>query len=199
MTPSRQEPGAPTSPGPSAVIKREEIGALTVRPWRVVAGLGANGGRMVASQAAVGGASETARDGSERLVQTCRSLAAALERQREGLLGALEPHLVRLVFAAAEAVIRREASVDPTFVERTVADALAATSQAAAITVRVAPGQTAQVEQVLAGADARVRVLADESITAGGCIAETDWGDIDATLETQLRALRDALLGTGTE
>ena len=199
MTPGSEEFGALASPAESAVIKREAIGALTVRPWRVVAGIGANDSRAVASHAAVEAESDTALDGSQRLVQTCRSLAAALDRERESLLAALAPHLVRLIFAAAEAIIRREASTDPALVEHTVAAALATAAQAAAITVRVAPGQVAQIQQAFAGGDAPVRVLADQSVAAGGCVVATDWGDIDATLETQLRALRDTLLGTGTE
>ena len=183
------------SPARSAVIKRDDVGALTVRPWRVIARSNNTDASGAARLAPVAVAGETRLDPMERLVQTCRSLAATLQREREGLLDSLEPQLLRLIFAAAETVIRREASVDPALVERTVADALGAASQAAAITVRVAPEQAAQVEQAFAGGDARLRVLADERITAGGCLVTTDWGDIDATLEAQLRALREALLG----
>jgi flagellar assembly protein FliH len=169
---------------------------MTVRPWRAVAGVRA-GESAAADQSPAGGEAATSAGTPDRLIQVCRSLAAALEREREGLLEALEPHLVALVFGAAEAVVQREARADQALVERTVARALAAASQATTIAVHVSPAQVTQVEQVFAGADARVRVLADESITGGGCTLETDWGDIDATLEMQLGRLREALAEAG--
>ena len=195
MTRGSNQGRPPLASAQSAVIKREETGVLTVRPWRVLAGVGADDRGAVAGRGVAETESQTSLNGSERLVQTCRSLAAALHRERDGLLEALGPHLTHLIFAAAEIVIRREASTDPALIERTVAEALAATSQAATVTVRVASGQVAQVEQVFASHDCRVRVIADDGVAAGGCVVATDWGDIDATLETQMSGLREALHG----
>ncbi len=45
----------------------------------------------------------------------------------------------------------------------------------------------------LTGLDAKLSVLADESISEGGCLVTTTNGVVDATIETQLSVVSEAL------
>ena len=69
------------------------------------------------------------------------------------------------------------------------------------ITLRVNPVQVSlvktEIPEVLsnAGLDARVMVVPDESIMEGGCMVTTTNGVIDATIETQLSVISEALRG----
>lgn len=44
-----------------------------------------------------------------------------------------------------------------------------------------------------AGLDAKIVVLPDETVTEGGCIVSTNNGVIDATIESQLAIIKEAL------
>ena len=44
-----------------------------------------------------------------------------------------------------------------------------------------------------AGLDTKIVVLPDESVTEGGCIVTTNNGVIDATIESQLAIVKEAL------
>ena len=67
------------------------------------------------------------------------------------------------------------------------------------ISLRVNPVQADVVKQQvpeilnLAGLDAKVSVLADEEVTEGGCLVTTANGIVDATIETQLSIIYEAL------
>ncbi len=70
------------------------------------------------------------------------------------------------------------------------------------VTFKVAPEQVAQVkaklEELLAHSPTleHFEVKADRDIAPGGCIMVSEVGVVDATLETQLQSLRDALKQT---
>ena len=67
------------------------------------------------------------------------------------------------------------------------------------ITLRVNPAQVpllkSEIPNVLseAGLDAKILVVPDETIMEGGCVVTTNNGVIDATIETQLAVISEAL------
>ena len=65
----------------------------------------------------------------------------------------------------------------------------------ASLKLRVHPQDAAMLEQALAGDSdtPRYRLIPDERITRGGCMAETALGSIDATLETRWKRAIAAL------
>ncbi len=73
------------------------------------------------------------------------------------------------------------------------------------LTIRINPDDlkametyaTTVVKQIEASPN--VTVVADESLTAGGCVVETDRSRVDATLETQIAELSSLLLGEQPE
>ncbi len=85
-------------------------------------------------------------------------------------------------------------------IERIVGRALESTRNERQVTVRVSPGQAEWLKSRL---NALVQtfpkiqfldVLADARLPEGGCVLETEIGVVDATLETQLKAIEKALI-----
>ena len=69
----------------------------------------------------------------------------------------------------------------------------------AKITLKVNPIQVSLIKSEIpemlnnAGLEAKVMVVPDDSIMEGGCLVETTNGVIDATIETQLSVISEAL------
>ena len=67
------------------------------------------------------------------------------------------------------------------------------------ITLRVNPAQVSLLKSETpnllneAGLDAKILVVPDETIMEGGCVVTTNNGVIDATIETQLAVISEAL------
>jgi len=128
---------------------------------------------------------------TEKLVQ--------LTKLREEFAAGAEPEVIKLVFTIAEKVIGRLVQENPDAIRSVVRQALER-SIGDRITVRVNPEDYKAViegEAELRSAIERTKRLSfreDDSISKGGCILETEVGTIDAQLETQLGAIRKALL-----
>ena len=67
------------------------------------------------------------------------------------------------------------------------------------MTIRVNPAQVSIVKQEMpsvleqAGLDAKILVVPDETMSEGGCMVTTTNGVIDATIETQIGIICEAL------
>ena len=115
---------------------------------------------------------------------------------QEKMLAEAEPQIIRMVMDIAEKVIGR--AVEKGAVVEVIKKSIEESS-GKKITVKVNPLDWEKVkerEQELVGAlDQRrsISIREDESIGVGGCIIETELGTVDARLEIQLKAIRNAL------
>jgi flagellar biosynthesis/type III secretory pathway protein FliH len=110
-----------------------------------------------------------------------------LERARQGVLRDAEASVVDLALAVAKRVIGQELSTHPDRVRALVREALDRVRRATHVRVRVHPEDAAEL------AVEGIEVVADASIERGGCIVQSDLGDVDARLDVRLDALRRAL------
>jgi flagellar assembly protein FliH len=146
------------------------------------------------------------RDGQEQAEQqfgaSAKALAAAaaeLSRVRENLARNSSQDMLRLVMVIAEQVIRREAKADPEVVFNIIENALQASVRADSYRIRVNPtdleGVIAKKPLFLASISGlkNLTIEPDPGVSAGGCQVESELGEVDATLETQLAAIRQAL------
>jgi type III secretion protein L len=121
-----------------------------------------------------------------------RYLAAIAEAQQslEKLYSAAEGDLVRLAIGVARKIVGEELQASPDTVLKIVREALAAGRQARQVTVKVHPTSAAHVRKSMPD----VQVVAVESVAPGGCVIESEFGIVDAQLETQLRVMERSLL-----
>jgi flagellar assembly protein FliH len=153
-------------------------------------------------QAYARGRQDGLQEAEGKLDSTTQTLAAALEevsRLRESLARNSRQDMLRLVMAIAEQVIRRELKVDPKVVLTVLDEALKASVQADQYRIRVNPADlervTAQKPLFLASMSGlkNLNIEGDDSISAGGCRIESDLGEVDATIESQLDSIQQVL------
>jgi type III secretion system HrpE/YscL family protein len=115
------------------------------------------------------------------------------------------PQLVALALRVAEKILRRRLDMQPDAVLPMVEEALAAARGhgGGAIVLRAHPDDAAALNDLRARLRLQgprwesVEVVADAEMRRGGCRVETGYGTIDASVETQLRAIEQLLLHGG--
>ena len=135
----------------------------------------------------------------DTLLESLRRTASEMERLHAESARTHEWELVQLALAVAGRIVEREVREDPAAVAAIVQSALARVEHAERITVRLSPsdaerldGVRARMLETLAAGATAVRFEADEHIRAGGCLVESDRGDVDARIEQRFRAVEEA-------
>ncbi len=112
----------------------------------------------------------------------------------------ISPNLLEISVEIAKKIIKKEVSEDPQVLMNMIVEVLKGLSkEETKVVLRVNPTQVDTTKQAvpeilnLAGMDAKVSVLSDENVTEGGCMVTTANGVVDATIETQLSVISEAL------
>lgn len=122
-------------------------------------------------------------------------ISTELVQQQERLLDELRPHVLKLALELARAIMGREVA-STSVIEHSLQQALQQLHLATRVTVRLHPDDLAYVQAQQTEPSEQVPVLtfiADPAIDRGGCYLQSDRGDIDARLATQLAHLGQAL------
>jgi flagellar assembly protein FliH len=145
-----------------------------------------------------------------------KGYADGLDRWNDILVGAWETRsrylaandtvIVQLAMAVARKIIGEVANVDPSTILQSAREAIRSVRGEHKLRVRVRPeDESIMLQQTIElkrsnSEVSEIQVIADESITLGGCIVESPIGTIDAQFSTQLQSLERAILrGTHVE
>ncbi len=132
-------------------------------------------------------------------------LTGNIIREYERLQREAERGVVALALGIAERIVKREVRLDNEMVVRQIHEATKRIIGVERIKIRVNPADEEFVRehrtQILASSDAvrDVAVERDETIERGGCILESESGNVDALIATQLERIGLALLGDQTK
>ncbi len=127
-------------------------------------------------------------------------LIKAITNCKADLVSFNETHLVKLVFHLAAKLARRELTEDPSLILEVLKVAAEMALQEERVSVQVAPGQFEYLEEVKKQNKRelefikKIRFEPNEAISAGGCIIETNYGEIDATVEERVNRLWETLI-----
>jgi flagellar assembly protein FliH len=143
---------------------------------------------------------KTALDQLAPYLDRFRALTTELTRLRAIHLKAIEPEILDLAIHVARKVVHRAVETDPETVRHVAAAAIRAAVDRTRVAVRVAPSEHALLETFrpdLLRIDGvkEVTIEADDRIAPGGCVVESDGGEIDARIDTafaQIEKVRDA-------
>lgn len=128
-------------------------------------------------------------------------VAAALQwdSERRQMLLEARQSLLKLAIRMAEKIVRKVPAVDPSIVVEQVAQAIAHVAGPCDVAIRIHPDDRPLVQECLPellGRFAQIehaKLADDPAIAPGGCVVTYGKGRIDATLQTQLDRLIDAL------
>jgi flagellar assembly protein FliH len=122
-----------------------------------------------------------------RLAQTLRDLVVLKRRMRNEA----ESDVVRLSLAIAKRILHRELTVDPESIQGVVHAALQKLQNREVASVRVCPSALETVRSAMerAGVTAGISIIADPKLHNGDLVFETALGELDASIETQLKEI----------
>lgn len=141
-------------------------------------------------------------EAEEKLHSATQALGAGLEQiscLRNSLLIKSKEDMIRLIMAVVKQVIHTEVEEKEDIIIETVSRALQAAVQADKYYIRVHPEDIHIVNEkeplFLAGMKGlqNIYFLADETVGRGGCLAESQTGEVDATIESQLNEIYEHL------
>lgn len=134
----------------------------------------------------------------EPLISSITEALSQLNAIRQETYQQIEKEVVDLALAIAQKVICREISTDPETVVCVAKEALAKVDDPGKIKIKMNPSDLQfinetkyQLSNLIADID-HVTFEAEESIQSGGCIIETELGEIDARIEKQLQAVEES-------
>jgi flagellar assembly protein FliH len=129
----------------------------------------------------------------EALIKKYAEAIVEIGRLRPALYAQVEREVVRLALEVAKKIVHREVHADREIVQTLIRVALSHVAVKSAATVRLHP---ADYEFVLEHRAASTRpgesgrevtLVADKSIERGGCLVETECGDVDARIDEEFR------------
>ncbi len=140
----------------------------------------------------------------ETLLPALQRVITELTDAKQAWLRHWEQSAVRLATKIAERVIRREIKQTPQISVDLVREALEMAGGTPHLKIALHPadfetlgGQVERLTQEIART-AQAEIVADETVTSGGCRLESQHGVIDQQIETQLKRIAAELIG-GTE
>jgi flagellar assembly protein FliH len=141
-------------------------------------------------------------EAEEKLHSATQALAAALEQisfLRKSLLLKSKEDMLRLIMAVGRHVIHTEIEEKEGIILQTLTKTLQSAVQADKYYIRVNPEDLNIVKEneplFLASMKGlkNIYFLADDTISRGGCFAESQVGEVDATIESQLTGIFECL------
>ncbi len=136
---------------------------------------------------------------SDDISEVKNAITAFLSAKQE-VFEYIAPDILEISVDIAKKIIKREIQQDPSLILNNILEILKGLSkEETKITLRVNPQQVALLKTEIpelmstAGLDAKVLVVPDEELMEGGCMVTTTNGVIDATIETQLSVISEAL------
>ena len=133
-------------------------------------------------------------------IENLRNSLGAFVSAKQEVFDYIAPDILEISVDIAKKIIKKEIQQDPTIILENIVDLLKTLSkEETRVTLRVNPEQAVLIKQKIpevvemAGSEAKINVISDENISYGGCMVTTTNGIIDATIETQMSIISEAL------
>jgi flagellar assembly protein FliH len=114
----------------------------------------------------------------------------------------IAPDILEISVNIAKTIVKKELDSDPQAIINTIIDILKTVSKSEQkITIRVKPQAVQFIKDTIPnityqyGIDTKINIVSDPSIEDGGCILQTNNGIVDASVNTQIEIIKQALKG----
>lgn len=140
---------------------------------------------------------------ADKLAEAQAVLETALA-QKQAIIREAEPFLVELSCSIASKIIGRQLSLEPEWTIEMIRSVLERRREKGTITLCVSPQQFAFVNDArdelrkAVDSQAELLIVADATVQDHGCVIRSEFGSLDARIDTQLEEVRNALLNIAT-
>jgi flagellar assembly protein FliH len=132
------------------------------------------------------------------VINSLNETLGQLENIRKEIHEALEEEVARLALAIAKKIVCREVKTDQETVVCVAREALSRVENPGKVKIKLHPDDLqfikdtqSQLSRFLHNVES-IRFEAEASIQSGGCLIETDMGDLDARIEKQFQAIEES-------
>lgn len=136
----------------------------------------------------------------EPLFETFRNAIDEISSMRESIIEVHQKQLLEIIFLITEKIIRRSIHLTPDIILDTVRAASIHLMETDEIRLRLHPSDfeyIREIEKVLSkklSGKKNIHVFEDTAIDRGGIVIETEFGEIDATIRSQIDHLKEELI-----
>ena len=139
---------------------------------------------------------EIAGQKAEAIMRRYADSILELGKLRSSLHAQVEHEVVKLAVEVAKKIVHREIQVDKDIIQTLIRVALGHVAEKSAVTIHLSPvdySYLLEKRAELSQSEGRdISLLADKSIERGGCLIQTDCGDIDARIEEKFKEVEKA-------
>lgn len=135
----------------------------------------------------------------DQATKQAANILSCAEEQSRGIIIGAERQIIDIAMTIARKILSREIEENPMVVLPIVTAALDKVRDQEQIKIRVHSEdyelvlQARRDLQMLVGREQGLQIVADPTISSGGCIIDTAYGSVDARVDTQLDSIRKAL------
>ncbi|MDO8141209.1 MAG: FliH/SctL family protein [Candidatus Brocadiales bacterium] len=122
--------------------------------------------------------------------------------KREKIWQESEPEIIKLVLTISGKIVGEEIGNNgKDVIKYVVKEALSHVSGKKIVAVRLSPDDAKKINllEEMKSVDQNIKILEDGTITSGGCVIETDFGNVDCQIETRWEEIKKALAGNKNE
>jgi len=140
-------------------------------------------------------------DEGKSKIARLEALVGELEGAKEDIFRTNERFLVDLIFKVSKMVLLKELSADKDYLLRLVRELIERVGVRENVTIKINPEELGSIGMLKEGLEKtfgalkNVNIEVSNQVKLGGCMLETEWNAIDASVETQLKGLYEGLLG----
>lgn len=137
---------------------------------------------------------------AQALVSQMQSILTDMQTLWQQLLTTYEKQIIDLICRAAEQVVYGQVEIDQEVVKNVILNAFSVIPEPVGVTIEVNPKDYEYIDTIKEDFFAQIASLKDVSvspdpaISCGGCHIRSRSGDVDASLETRLAAIRKTLV-----
>ncbi len=137
---------------------------------------------------------------AQDMVARLSGILADTEAAWNNIISAYETQIIDLVCKATEKVVYSQVSLDQEVVKRAILKAFDAVPEPVQVEIQISPSDYEYIETIKEDFFSTVKGLKDvmvspnPAIQQGGCQIQTRFGEVNATLENRLEAIRQCLM-----
>lgn len=136
------------------------------------------------------------------LVTMFQEAARQLTDKREKIWRETEHEIIKLILAVSHKMVGYEISNNGiNVVRQIVKETLSYVGERKIVAVRLSPDDVKKINtsEEMKITDQNIKILEDGTISSGGCVVETDFGNVDSQIEVRWEEIQKALVGNKNE